>query len=110
MVIEISNVKQYEEEVTNSQELVVIDFWAPWCGPCKSYSPIFNKLAEEGVEGVKFVSIDIDQEEVEDIVDEFGISGVPMTAALKGGEVVEEKAGLMMKDQLLEFIKQAKEE
>lgn len=110
MVIEISNAKQYEEEVINSQDLVVIDFWAPWCGPCKTYSPIFKKLADEGVEGVKFVSIDIDQEEVEDIVDEFGISGVPMTAVIKSGEVVEEKAGLMMKDQLLEFIKQAQEE
>ena len=110
MVIEISNVEQYEKEVTNSRDLVVIDFWAPWCGPCKSYSPIFHKVAEEGIEGVKFVSIDIDQEELEEIVDEFGISGVPMTATIRGGEVVDEKAGLMMKEQLVEFIKQSKEE
>lgn len=108
MVIEISNKTQYEEEVTNSKDLVVIDFWAPWCGPCKSYKPIFEKTAEDGLEGVKFVSIDIDQEEVEDIVDEFGISGVPLTAVVKDGEVITERPGMMMKDQLIEFIEQSK--
>jgi thioredoxin 1 len=108
MATEITSQKQYEQEVSNSSDTVVIDFWAPWCGPCKSYKPIFDKVAEEGIDGVNFYSLDIDQEELEDVVDEFGISGVPFTAILKNGEIVADKAGLMSKADLVNFIEEAK--
>lgn len=109
MVLEITSMEQYEKEVKNSDDLVIIDFWAPWCGPCKMYKPVFEKVAEEGVEGVKFATLDIDLEDLEEVVDEFGISGVPYTAVLKKGEVLDERSGVMMKGDLVSFIEGAKE-
>ncbi|MFP4401771.1 MAG: thioredoxin family protein [Candidatus Nanoarchaeia archaeon] len=109
MATEITSVEQYEKDVKGSNNIVVIDFWAPWCGPCKSYKPVFEKVAEEGIDGVDFYSLDIDVEELEDVVDEFGISGVPYTAIIKNGEVIADKAGLMMKADLVNFIEEAKQ-
>ena len=108
MVQEITTVQQYNK-LKDSSDLLVIDFWAPWCGPCKMYKPVFEKVAGEGVEGVTFATLDIDLEELEDVVDEFGISGVPFTAAIKGGKVANEKSGVMMKGDLMNFIQEAQE-
>lgn len=107
-VIEIVSSEQYSSEVKEAEELVIIDFWAPWCGPCKMYKPVFEKVAREGIEGVKFATLDIDVEDLEDIVDEFGITGVPYTAILKNGEIIAENSGVMMKEQLVQFIEEAK--
>ena len=110
MVVEIQTQDDYNSKVKENSDLVIIDFWAPWCGPCKSYKPIFTKVAEDGIEGVSFATLDIDLEDLEDVVDEFGISGVPYTAAIKNGEIVAEHSGVMMKGDLVKFIEDAKEE
>lgn len=109
MVTEIKTMDDFNK-LKESSDVVIIDCWAPWCGPCKMYKPIFEKVAEEGIEGVTFATLDIDLEELEDVVDEFGISGVPYTAALKNGELVNEKAGVMMKGDLVSFVESAKED
>lgn len=108
MAQEIKTMDDYKK-LKQSSDLLVIDFWAPWCGPCKMYKPIFEKVSEEGIEGVTFATLDIDLEELEDVVDEFGISGVPYTAVIKNSELINEKSGVMMKGDLTSFIEESKE-
>ena len=108
MVQEITTMNQYNE-LKESSNVLVIDFWAPWCGPCKMYKPVFEKVAEEGIDGVTFATLDIDLEELENIVDGFGISGVPFTAIIKDGELINERSGVMMKGDLINFIQEAQE-
>ncbi len=55
---------QFDEEVTKSEKLVLVDFWAPWCGPCRAIAPILNDLAKEREEAVKVVKINVDEEQV----------------------------------------------
>ena len=102
MVIEITSLEQYNE--LKEKGTLVIDFWAPWCGPCKMYKPVFTKVSEEGVEGVTFATLNIDEEVGEEIAQEFGVTGIPYTALLKDGEMVADQSGVMMKDQLVDFI------
>ncbi|MCH8519883.1 MAG: thioredoxin [Nanoarchaeota archaeon] len=102
MVTEITTIEQYNE--LKEKGTLVIDFWAPWCGPCKMYKPVFTKVSEEGVEGVTFATLNIDEEAGEEIAQEFGVTGIPYTALLKEGELVADQSGVMMKDQLVDFI------
>jgi thioredoxin 1 len=102
MVVEIADKKQFEKEVLKAKELVIVDFWAPWCGPCKMLKPIFEKVAEDYKGKVKFVKIDIDENP--DVAQDYSVMSIPALKIFKGGEVVDEKVGMLMKDQLKSFI------
>ena len=95
----------YDKEVKGADKTVVIDFWAEWCGPCKMLGPIFEALSDE-YEDVKFVKIDVD--EAEEVASQFNIMSIPTLAIVKDGEVVEQQAGALTKDQLKDFIDQHK--
>ena len=90
-VIEITK-ENYEAEVLNSDKPVVIDFWATWCGPCKNFSPVFEKMAETNGD-VKFAKVDVDVQQ--ELAAEFGVRGIPYIALIQDGERVAAKAGAM---------------
>lgn len=90
------------EDIQNSSETWVIDFWAEWCKPCEKYSPIFEEVAEEGVEDVKFGEVDM--EEHSDIGQELGVRALPTTLILKDGEEVARNAGVLQHDELETWI------
>ncbi|KAE8137370.1 thioredoxin-like protein [Aspergillus pseudotamarii] len=76
----------------NSGEVVIIDFWATWCGPCRAISPVFEKLASEPkFSSIKFVKVDVDQQE--DIAQEVGIRAMPTFMAFKNGNKIDELVG-----------------
>ena len=77
--------QNFEEEVTNSDLPVVVDLWAPWCGPCKALSPVLDKLAEEFAGKVKVGKINIDNEPK--LAQAFQARSIPMVIGLKGEEV-----------------------
>lgn len=83
--------ENFQQEVREHKGLVVIDFWAPWCGPCKFYSPVFEQVAGT-VEGVKFAKLNTD--EWTEGATQYNVQGIPTTLFLKDGEEVDRLVGI----------------
>lgn len=95
--LEITDVT-FEQEVKKSEIPVLVDFWAPWCGPCRKIAPIIDELAEEFAGKLKVVKLNTD-ENVR-TAQEFSISGIPSLIIFKNGEAAERLVGLMQKSTL----------
>jgi thioredoxin 1 len=89
-VIKITDAN-FDEEAKSG--IVIIDFWAEWCGPCRAIAPIFEKLAVEFEGKVKFGKINVDENQA--IPTEFGIMSIPTFIAFKDGKQIEKKVGGM---------------
>ncbi len=96
------NDADFEKEVLNADQPVVVDFWAEWCGPCKQLSPVVDEIAEELKGKVKVVKVNID--EAPEAPTKYGVRGIPTLMIFKGGELVDTKVGGMPKSQLTEWI------
>ena len=90
------------DELVKNNKTVVVDFFATWCGPCKMFSPILEKLSEEEKD-VKVVKVDVDEEE--DLAYRFGISSIPTVIIFKDGKPVSKAIGYRSLDQMKEMIK-----
>ena len=100
MLIEITD-KDFKQEVLDSKQLVLIDFWAPWCGPCKMLSPILEDLAQE-MNNVRIVKINIDENL--EVPSQLGIRSIPTMMLYKGGENIATKIGVLPKNSIKEWI------
>ncbi|MFA6047539.1 MAG: thioredoxin [Parcubacteria group bacterium] len=90
----------FEQEVLKSEKPVLVDFWAPWCGPCQVMGPIIEELARE-VEGkIKIGKMNVDENPR--IAEEYAIMSIPSLKVFKGGKVVREFVGLQAKETLKE--------
>lgn len=94
---------QFRAEVEESKDIVVVDFFATWCGPCKMLAPVFESLGEEMKNEAKFLKIDID--ESLEIAQKFNISTVPTMVIFKNGKPVESLVGFMPKEKIESKIK-----
>ena len=92
----------FEQEVINSDKLTVVDFWAPWCGPCRKMGPILDEIADEMKDKIKVVKINTD-ENLKSAV-EYQISSLPSVFIFKNGEVKETMIGLMPKNTVVSNI------
>lgn len=91
----------FKASVLDSKDVVVVDFWAEWCGPCKALSPLLEEAASE-VKGVSVVKMNVD-ENMETPV-QYGIRGIPTLMAFKGGEPVATLVGLRDKSELVSWL------
>ena len=90
----IVNSNEFKEAI--KEGVVVVDFFATWCGPCKMLAPIFEELSNEMEGKTQFVKVDVDQSV--DIAREYGIQSIPTMAILKDGQPVETMVGFLPKD------------
>ena len=92
------------DKVINEKELTVLDFWAPWCGPCRMLSPIIDELSKDNANNEKLSIAKVNVDENESAAIKYGIRGIPTILFIKGGEVVDRFSGLKSKDELQEKI------
>ena len=88
----------FDKTIHNSDVPVLVDFWAPWCGPCKMIAPIIQEIAEEYTDKAKICKLDTD--EARDSAMEFGISAIPTLILFKDGQVQKKWVGLTSKKDL----------
>lgn len=95
----------FAPEVIECSQPVLVDFWAPWCGPCRMIGPILEQLSAENGAAVKIVKVNVD--ESPGVATNFGISAIPTLMLFKDGQVVERFVGVQPKHKLQEAINQA---
>jgi thioredoxin 1 len=96
------NNANFQSEVLQSAEPVVVDFWAEWCGPCRMIAPALEELATELEGKVKIVKLNVDENP--ELAAQFGVRGIPMLAMFKAGEMADQLTGARPKSQLSAWI------
>ncbi len=96
------NTQEFETEVEQGSGLVLVDFWAPWCGPCLRIAPVLEELASEYQGRVKIMKVNVDENRP--VAEKFQITGIPTMILFKDGQKVDQSVGASPKAQIKEFL------
>jgi thioredoxin 1 len=92
----------FDAKVLKSSGVVLVDFFATWCGPCQAMGPVLEELSKVLPAGAKVVKVDVDQ--APDVSSQYGVMSIPTFKLFKGGKVVEETMGMQSKEDLLRLM------
>ena len=95
------NKNDFNQEVLNSDKPVLMDFWAPWCGPCRMVVPLVEEIAKERSD-IKVVKINVDEEQ--ELAMQFGVMSIPTLVVTKNGKIVNQATGAKPKAQILAML------
>lgn len=95
------NKNNFNQEVLNSDKPVLIDFWVPWCGPCRMVVPLVEEIAKERSD-IKVVKINVDEEQ--ELAMQFGVMSIPTLVVMKNGKIVNQVTGARPKAQILAML------
>ena len=96
--------KSFNKEVINNKGITIVDFWAPWCGPCKMFGPIFEN-AKENHSDIKFCKLNVDEDN-DNISKDFGVMSIPTVVVFKDGKEIKRNTGFMNEDDLNDFLEE----
>ena len=103
-VIELTK-QNFQSEVAESKEKVLIDFWASWCGPCRMVSPIVDEIAEESPAGVQVCKVNVDEQP--ELAQQFQVMSIPTLLVMKDGKPVASSVGARPKQFIVKMIEEA---
>ena len=96
--------ENFTQEVLNADTKVLLDFWAPWCGPCKMLSPIIEEIAQETSGKVKVGKVNIDEQPA--LADQFAVMSIPTLLLFENGQIKTSSVGVIPKEQILSLLQQ----
>lgn len=94
--------ENFQQEVLDAKETVLVDFWAGWCGPCRMLSPVVDEVAAE-VPGLKVGKVNVDEQQA--LAGRFDIMSIPTLLVFKGGKAVNQSVGVVPKQSILDMVK-----
>ncbi len=95
------NQNNFAQEVIRSDKPVLLDFWAPWCAPCRMVAPLIEEIAEERSD-IKVVKVNVDEEQ--ELAMQFGVMSIPTLVVMKNGKIVDQVTGARPKAQILSML------
>ena len=104
MSVQTITKENFEEAVLQSEKPVLVDFWAPWCGPCRMVSPIVDEIAAER-DDIAVGKVNVDEQP--ELAMQFGVMSIPTLLVFKGGDVAQKTVGVQPKADLLALLDQA---
>jgi thioredoxin len=103
-VIDVIGKEQFDEIISTSDKLVLVDFWAIRCGPCKMLSPVLHDLADKYPDNVQIIKINVDEDDNADLAMEFQVRSIPQVTIFKDGKQVDQFIGVLPPEQVEMYV------